>query len=102
MSDNKKYGYCIQFECKKFYFINEKYDLFYNCDRLLSEIKSDNYRYNTDGIIFSSSTLGQQCRAIRFLAPSIQRCQEESVSIAAKRVCFRCSSSFECILVVTP
>lgn len=58
MSDNKKYGYCIQFECKKFYFINEKYDLFYNCDRLLSEIKSHTYRYNTDGIIFSSSTLG--------------------------------------------
>ena len=57
-SSRIKYPNSINFDSKKFYFITEKEDLYYNCSLLLSTIKSDGYKYNTDGIILSSSTLG--------------------------------------------
>jgi hypothetical protein len=48
----------IRFVTKEFYFIDEKNDLYLQCGILLDTIGSEHYKYNTDGIIFSSSILG--------------------------------------------
>ena len=55
---NKPYKLSISFICKDFYFISDKHTLYFQCQNLLEQIDSPNYMYNTDGIIFSSSTLG--------------------------------------------
>jgi len=54
----KKYKMSISIIYKEFYFINEKKTLYFQCQTLFEQIESPNYIYNTDGIIFSSSTLG--------------------------------------------
>ena len=55
---SKKYKMSISFIYKEFYFINEKKTLYFQCQNLFEQIDSPSYKYNTDGIIFSSSTLG--------------------------------------------
>lgn len=57
-SDATLYKSSIQFKHKEFYFIDEKRTLHRQCQYLLELIDSPEYLYNTDGIIFSSSTLG--------------------------------------------
>ena len=54
----KLYENSISFTSKKFHFIDAQNDLYAQCSYLLDTIKSPDYKYNTDGIIFSSSTLG--------------------------------------------
>jgi len=57
-SANTPYKSSIHFKPKDFYFITEKENLYFQCQYLLEQIDSPSYIYNTDGIIFSSSTLG--------------------------------------------
>jgi len=57
-SNSELYKHSIQFQNKQFYFIDEKHSLYSQCQLVLDQIDSPDYLYNTDGIIFSSSTLG--------------------------------------------
>lgn len=57
-SNSELYKNSIKFKNKQFYFIDEKHSLYRQCQFVLNQIDSPDYLYNTDGIIFSSSTLG--------------------------------------------
>ncbi|ADX05869.1 putative mRNA capping enzyme [Organic Lake phycodnavirus 1] len=57
-SPNDRFYNSISFIHKEFYFVDEKNDLSLQCGLLLDTIESESYKYNTDGIIFSSSVLG--------------------------------------------
>ena len=44
--------------CKTFYSYSEEFSIFDGCSKILSDIKSGIYQYNTDGLIFTPSNTG--------------------------------------------
>ena len=58
LKDSQTYTNGVTFQVKEFYFIENKISMKDNCRTLLDKINSNEYPYNTDGLIFSSSVLG--------------------------------------------
>ena len=58
MTEKDGYSNGVNFIVKEFYFIENKISMKDNCRILLDKINSNEYPYNTDGLIFSSSVLG--------------------------------------------
>jgi mRNA (guanine-N7-)-methyltransferase len=58
-SSLKKTNACnFTITCKTFYSYSEEFSIFDGCAKILSDIKSGIYQYNTDGLIFTPSNTG--------------------------------------------